>query len=174
MLKPFTKRRINKLIATLLICTLAFNVSAKDADQKQDFLLDADNFKNIPRVVNGETQIKYWGNVTIQQGSLKIKAHEAVIFKGNKGISKIILTGSPVYMEKLIDVEFGKINIEAKAIDFMVQQELLLMTGNVIIKSKIQGQMQGEKITMNLKTKEIKGEKSKNSRVRLIIKPNNS
>ncbi len=48
------------------------------------------------------------------------------------------------------------------------------MTGNVSIKSKIQGEMTGEKITMNLKTKEIVGAKSGDKRVRLVIKQNKS
>ena len=74
-------------------------------------------------------------------------------------------------MEQIIDAEFGKIDVKAKKIDFMVQDDLLLLTGDVVINSKIQGEMSGEKITMNLKTKEIKGMKSENKRVKLIIKP---
>jgi lipopolysaccharide transport protein LptA len=143
---------------------------ALDSDKEADFLLEGDNFKNLPVVKDGLTQIKYWGNISIQQGTLKIKSDEAMIFNSNEGVSKVHLTGNPVTMEQIIDVEFGKIDVVAKDIDFRVTDDLLIMTGDVRIKSKVQGEMRGEKITMNLKTKEIKGEKSQNQRVKLIIK----
>ena len=146
-------------------------VYALDSDKNAEFVLDGDNFINLPEVISGITKIKFWGNVSIQQGTLKIKSEEAVVFSGKDGVSKVVLTGAPVTMEQIIDAEFGKINVKANKIDFMLEKDLLLMSGDVVIKSKIQGEMRGEKITMNLKTKEIKGVKSENKRVKLIIKP---
>jgi len=172
MLKPFTKQSNKYLINTIILVLLVFSKTllALDSDKDADFLLEGDNFKNLPVVENNLTQIKYWGNISIQQGTLKIKSDEAIIFNDKGGVAKVHLTGSPVKMEQIVDVEFGKIDIVAKDIDFRVNEDLLIMTGNVVIKSKIQGEMRGEKITMNLKTKEIKGEKSDNQRVKLIIK----
>lgn len=151
---------------------LSNHLFALDSDKKADFVLEGDNFKNLPEVNKGETQIKYWGHVSIKQGTLKINADEAIIFNTKKGISKIILTGRPATMEQIMDVEYGKINVHAKRIDFMKKKDVLIMKGDVVVKSKIQGEMSGEEITMNLKTKEIQGEKSANKRVKLIIKPN--
>lgn len=174
MLKQYTKqRKINQPLVKLTVIALLLygaNVCALDADKDEDFLLEGDNFKNMPEVINGETKTKWWGNVVVQQGSLKIKSSEAVVYNGKDGVSKVILTGRPVKMEKIIDKEFGKINVTAKKIDYMLLKDMLLMTGDVIIKSKVQGEMSGEKITMNLKTKEIRGEKSSNKRVKLVIK----
>lgn len=164
---PFTK------ICLLAICLLMSNyLFALDSDKKADFILDGDNFKNLPEVKAGVTQIKYWGHVSIEQGTLKINADEAVIFNTKKGISKIVLTGNPATMEQMIDAEYGKINVRANSIDFMKLKDLLVMKGDVVVMSRIQGEMSGEEITMNLKTKEIQGRKSNNKRVRLIIKPN--
>jgi len=124
------------------------------------------------KVVDGLTQIKYSGNVSIEQGSLKINADDAIIFNSKDGISHIVLTGKPVKMEKNIDKEFGKIYVKANKIIFKVSEDKLLMTGHVVIKSKIQGEMSGENISMNLKTKEIKGTNANSdSRVKLVIKP---
>ena len=177
MSKQYTKLIIIKLknkyqLLTMMIAMFLFsgNLMALDSDKLADFLLEGDNFKNLPVVKDKLTQIKYWGNISIQQGTLKIKSDEAIIFNDKDGVAKVYLTGSPVTMEQIVDVEFGKINIVANDIDFRVSDDLLIMTGSVIIKSKIQGEMRGEKITMNLKTKEIKGEKSENQRVKLIIK----
>lgn len=164
---PFFKMSL--LTASLLLSSQLF---ALDSDNKADFVLDGDNLKNFPEVKAGVTQVKFWGNVTIEQGTLKINADEAVVFKTNKGISKIVLTGNPVIMEQVMDAEYGKINVRAKRIDFMKIKDLLIMKGDVVVKSKIQGEMSGEEMTMNLKTKEIQGKKSDNKRVRLIIKPN--
>ena len=147
------------------------NVSALESDKKADFELDADNLENLPQLNNGVARVKFWDNVSIQQGTLKIKADEAVVFSNANGMEKVLLKGSPIEMEQFIDASYGKIHIKAKQIDFMMKDDMLFMSGNVIISSKIQGQMHGEKISMNLKTKEIKGMKSKdsNSRVRLVI-----
>ncbi|MBL4660507.1 MAG: hypothetical protein JKY19_09125 [Alcanivoracaceae bacterium] len=174
MLKQSIKRKnklAHKLILVLLLVFHVHTVMSLESDKMADFVLEGDNFKNLPEVSAGMTKIKYWGNVSIEQGSLKIMSNDAIIYNGDNGIVKVILTGRPVKMEQIIDAEFGKIDVKARKIDFMVQDELLLLTGDVVIKSKIQGEMSGEKITMNLKTKEIKGVKSENKRVKLIIKP---
>lgn len=155
-------------IVMILVSNFCF---ALESDKKADFILEGDNFKNLPAVKSGLTQIKYWGNVFIQQGTLKIHSDEAVIFNGKDGISEVLLTGMPVTMEQIIDVESGKIDVKAKKIQYIIKDEMLFMTGDVFIKSKVQGEMSGEKISMNLKTNEIKGVKSENKRVRLIIKP---
>ena len=169
MSKPFIKQFTNTIV--LLLIFFSTSALALKSDKQADFILEGDNFKNLPAVKNGETQIKYWGNVSIEQGTLKIKSSDAVIFNGKGGISKVVLTGKQVTMQQFIDTQYGKIDVKADRIDFMIKDDLLLMTGNVVIKSKIQGEMSGEKITMNLKTKEISGVKSENTRVRLIIKP---
>ena len=164
-----------KLFIKLAISSLLFMQSiqiadALDSDKKEDFILDADN--NSAILKSGENQQKFWGNVVIQQGSLKISSDSAIVTQGESGIDKIALTGNPVKMEQFIDQEYGKLNVQANQIDYLVSQDLLEMTGNVQIKSKVQGELTGEKISMNTKTKEIKGAKSGNQRVRLIIKQN--
>ncbi len=174
MLKHSTKLKSNRLLISICLgfTIYAGSVLALESDKKADFLLEGDNFKNLPMVDDGLTQIKYWGNISIRQGTLKINSDEAVIYNNNDGVSKVHLTGNPVTMELFIDVEFGKINVVADDIDYQVSEDFLIMTGDVMVKSKIQGEMRGEKITMHLKTKEIKGEKSDNQRVKLIIKSN--
>jgi lipopolysaccharide export system protein LptA len=149
----------------------SLNVFALETDKQADFVLDGDNFKNLPAVKDGLTKIKFWGNVVAEQGTLKIKADSAVVYSGDNGISKVLLTGKQVNMEQFIDVEFGKIDVKADTIDFRVNEDILYMSGSVVIESKVQGVMSGDKISMNLKTKEIKGVKTENKRVRLIIKP---
>ncbi len=158
------------VLIVFLLGTCVLANALNDADQ--DFVLLGDNFKNLPKVINGETKIKYWGNVSIEQGSLKIKAQQAIVYNGKQGISTVVLTGNPVTMQKQIDAEFGKIFVKANKITFKVQEDKLLMTGDVNIKSKIQGEMSGENISMNLKSKEIKGNNANGSqRVKLVIKP---
>jgi lipopolysaccharide export system protein LptA len=166
--------KISRLSLSLFIAllTISFVVNALESDKKADFILESDHFKNLPKVNNGITKMKSWGNVFIEQGTLKIHADEATIYNDKKGISKVVLTGTPVKMEQFIDAEYGKINVTANTIIFLVLEDKLLMSKNVVIKSKVQGEMTGEKISMNLKTKEIEGSKSDNKRVRLVIKPN--
>ena len=164
------KLSIKTISKSTLLLLLPIQVLALESDKKQDFILDADN--NSAILKSGANQQKFWGNVVIQQGTLKIHSDTATVTQGKTGIEKIVLTGSPVKMEQFIDKEYGQINVKANQIIYKVGQDLLEMTGDVLIKSKIQGEMSGEKITMNTKTKEIKGAKSGDQRVRLIIKNN--
>lgn len=161
---------IHCLLFLLLVfvsnCTIAL-----ESDKAVDFVLEGDNFKNLPVLKSGFTQVKFWDNVYIEQGTLKINADQAILFKDKDGISEVVLTGSPVTMEQFIDVEFGKIDVKAKKIQYKINDDMIFMTGDVFINSKVQGEMSGEKISMNLKTNEIKGVKSENKRVRLVIKP---
>ena len=174
MSKQYTNHQANnKFIFNLLIVLMIFSsqIQALKSDKDADFVLMGDNFINLPEVKDGLSQIKYWGNISIEQGTLKVSSDEAIVHNNKDGITKIELTGNPVEMEQFIDTEFGKLEVVANKIDFMVKDDMLIMTGNVSIKSKIQGEMSGEKITMNLKTKEIKGVKAQNQRVKLILKP---
>ena len=174
-LNQLTKQKSQNNMLKSLLITLLFTTSFVAnalTDEEQDFVLLGDNFKNLPKVVSGQTKIKYWGNVSIEQGSLKIKADDAIIFNDKDGITRVVLTGKPVTMEKIIDQEFGKIKVKANKITFNVRDDKLLMTGKVVINSKLQGEMSGENISMNLKTKEIKGNNvNGDERVKLIIKP---
>ncbi len=173
MLKQAIKQKIksSNYLVIITLMTFSTGILALDSDKEAEFSLEGDNFKNSPAIEGGLTQIKYWGNVSINQGTLKINSDDAIVFNDSEGVSKVLLTGKPVTMEQIVDVEFGKIDIVANEIDYRVAEDMLYMSGSVLIKSKIQGEMSGEKITMNLKTKEIKGEKSDNQRVKLIIKP---
>ena len=162
------KLSIKILISGIILQLFAIQALALESDKKADFVLDADN--NSAILKSGENQQRFWGNVVIQQGTLKINADSALVTQGKNGIDSILLKGKPVKMEQVIDAEYGKINVRANQIDYKVTNDLLEMTGDVLIKSKIQGEMSGEKITMNTKTKEIKGAKSNNQRVRLVIK----
>lgn len=177
MSKPYINLKPTKIVSSIAMKFLAlslltsFQVLALDSDKTADFILQGDNFVNLPEVKGGVSKIKYWDNITIEQGTLKIKADEAIIYNDKDGISKVELTGTPVDMEQFIDSEFGKLEVQAQKVDFLINKDLLIMTKDVHIKSKIQGEMTGEKITMNLKSKEIKGEKAENKRVKLILKP---
>ena len=65
----------NKSFFLTIICVMfSLNVFALETDKQADFVLDGDNFKNLPAVKDGLTKIKFWGNVVAEQGTLKIKA----------------------------------------------------------------------------------------------------
>ncbi len=101
MLKLSTKI-LSKLLILLLICQ---NSMALNSDKEQDFILDADN--NSAILKSGQNQQKFWGNVVIQQGTMKINADSAIVKNNKNGIQNIVLTGKPVKMEQIIDAEYG-------------------------------------------------------------------
>lgn len=164
------KSSTKALIKFALLIQLIDVCYALESDKKEDFILDADN--NSAILKSGENQQKFWGNVVIQQGTMKISSDEAVVTQSKAGVNEITLTGKPVKMKQFIDEEYGNVDIKADKIVYLVSTDIIKMSGNVQVKSKIQGEMTGENITFNTKTKEIKGASSGDQRVRLIIRPN--
>ena len=71
----------------------------------------------------------YQGNVSIQQGTLKISAEKIEIFAPNNTIERIEASGSPVSFQQEMD-DGKKAKGQANSIRYLVQKKELRLVGN--------------------------------------------
>jgi lipopolysaccharide export system protein LptA len=149
---------------TVLFVTLpAF---AAPDDRSQPLYLDAgqcvfDVRKNESRCQKG---------MNIRQGSLQIAADKGTVFRQKKRIIRIELEGAPAVFRQQLSVEDGELVAKALYMDYQKAREVLVLKGNVIVKSPNLGTFTGDEMIINLKTQEITGGQGKaDQRVHLVL-----
>jgi lipopolysaccharide export system protein LptA len=116
----------------------------------------------------------YEGNVTIVQGSLKIRANKIEIKAPNNEISKIIANGSPVSFEQKMDD--GKLaKGKANRVIYLIKEKKIVLDGNAVI-SQNNDKFSSNHIDYSTRTGELRAGNKKTpgkSRVKAIFYPTN-
>ncbi len=163
------------LIATLLVLSFVLSTSSLFAlkkDVEKPVYIDADSI-----VFNKSKGFAvYEGNVSIVQGSLKIKAHRIEIKAPKNEIERIIANGSPVsFQQKMDDGKLAKGS--ANKFLFLVKDKRILMDGNASI-AQNDDKFSSNHIEFSTLTGELKAGKNKKvpgskGRVKVIFYPSN-
>ena len=96
------------------------------------------------------------GNVHIVQGTLDVRAAKADVRRGGGDIRRVILTGAPVRLKQDLDGG-GSIDATANNVDYDLQTETVVFTGNVEINQPGRGTMGGGRIVYNMATGRVQG-----------------
>lgn len=116
----------------------------------------------------------YEGNVSIVQGSLKIRAHKIEIKAPNNEISKIIANGSPVSFEQKMDD--GKLaKGKANRVIYLIKEKKIVLDGNAVI-SQNNDKFTSNHIDYSTRTGELRAGNKKapgENRVKAIFYPTN-
>ena len=110
------------------------------------------------------------GNVRIVQGTLDVRAAKADVRRGGGDIQRVILTGSPVRLKQQLD-DGGTIDASAANVDYDLQTETVVFTGNAEINQPGRGTMAGGRIVYNMATGQVESGGGDNGRVRMRINP---
>ncbi|MEN1957343.1 lipopolysaccharide transport periplasmic protein LptA [Luteimonas changyuni] len=110
------------------------------------------------------------GNVRIVQGTLDVRAAKADVRRGGGDIQKVILTGSPVRLQQELD-DGGAIDATASNVDYNLQTETVVFTGNVEINQPGRGTMAGGRIVYNMATGRVQGGGQDGQQIRTRILP---
>ena len=178
------KRRLKQIekinIFVLLFLTLVFNSAyCLSTDSEQNIEIEADTAE-MDDVKNITT---YRGNVIVTQGSIRMSGHTmTVYFDDNRDMRLVIMDGTPATYRQLPDDSNVYDEAEALRMEYyalknyvilidqaLVTQEELKFSGDrieydtVLNKVKAEGQS-------STSTKKEKHEKTKNGRVKIIIK----
>lgn len=112
------------------------------------------------------------GGVIITQGTLEIRADQAVITSANGDPVRVVLTGSPVTLKQELD-DGKQMDAVAKKVDYDLKTEIVVFTGGVKI-NQPSGSIAGERVVYNMKTGQVQGGgQGANDRVRIRIIPKN-
>ncbi|CAA6813884.1 MAG: Lipopolysaccharide export system protein LptA [uncultured Thiotrichaceae bacterium] len=169
--------QIIKLVgkAGLILCCLLGTSStfALSSDIKQPVKIDADSVS----FNKAKGYAVYEGNVSIQQGTLKIKATKIEIFAPDNNIDRIVAKGSPVSFQQTMDD--GKLAIgKANNVQYKVKAKQLTLSGDASL-SQDKDAFSSPNIVYSIATGELKaggaptGSNKKPGRVKAIFYPTN-
>ena len=163
-MNPSPKQRLtSSLLWSCLLLTSTSALALPD-DRNQPIKGAADNL-----VIDQKNGLAtYTGNVTIQQGSLRIDADKIVVHTRADGTAdQIIANGAPAKFEQQPSPEQGFIKAQASKITYTPDQERLLLVENASI---AQGgdTMSGPQIDYNLANEIMK---AAGGRVEFVITP---
>lgn len=159
----------NRLIfSVLLTAGLAANSWALRSDRQQPIDIKADRVE-----IDERTQVShYYGNVRMEQGSLKIRAEEVVVYLQDGSLYKIVIFGKPARFEQQPDDKKTVVESRAEHMEYFASKQLLVLRRNAEV-TQGPNLFRGELIeydTLKSTVRATKGEGS-DTRVHAIIKP---
>ena len=152
-------------LAAVAACAPAW---AKSSDRSQP--MDLTSNSNDCSVADEGGPCVFTGNVRIVQGTLDVRAAKADVRRGGGDIQKVILTGTPVRLKQDLD-SGGSIDATANTVDYNLQTETVVFTGNVEIDQPGRGTMSGGRIVYNMATGRVQGGGDEGGQVRTRILP---
>ena len=159
---------IKLLYLTVFIVGLMFlNESwAKSSDRDLQAEIKAGRFTEDP---DTDTQV-FSGGFTLKQGTLSVAGRVATIHRGDEGgFTRIILEGEPAQWNEELD-DGSALVARANLIDYDVDQELVILSGNVHIE-KDGDKLSGELIRYDLKSQKLDAGSEGEGQVIMIMQP---
>lgn len=156
-----------KNIALVLTCLFPMLTMALPTDRDQPIHIEADKLE----IDDNRHMSVYEGNVSMQQGSLDIKADRIVLhFDANKNLQWLEISGTPAIFNQL-NARQQPISGSAQHMKYHEQQSLLEMNGNARFKSD-KDTLESDTISINTQTEAMQaGDPQGKSRVRMLIQP---
>ncbi len=157
-------KNANLALAALLLCG---TVSAKESDFAEKVYVDA--VKQVAELQ--DNRITFEQDVTITQGSIKIKADKVVVIRsGEKGAEVMTAYGKPATFFQILDN--GKpVNAHGNSIRYELKNRLVTITGDGQLKQE-DSQVNGDLIRYDIvKQKMIAESKTPNQRVKTVFLP---
>ncbi len=139
---------------------------AKSSDRDLQAEIKAGRFTEDP---DTDTQV-FSGGFTLRQGTLSVSGSVATIHRGDEGgFTRIILEGEPAQWTEELD-DGSALVARANLIDYDVDQELVILSGNVHIE-KDSDQLSGELIRYDLKSQKLDAGSEGEGQVIMIMQP---
>ena len=160
-----------KVLAVSLLGMTALSqttVHALPSDARQPIRLLADKATYVEKT--GVTT--YSGNVTIEQGTLKIAADNITLNldTNNRTIKTAVATGRPATMQQVVTQEKGLAKGQANKIDYNAVTGIITLTGNAKL-TQAGSSFAGNVIRYSLKLGDVEASGGSGKRVELIFPP---
>lgn len=156
--------------ATWLLVAVAIATSpvalARKSDRRQPMDITAGKQQGS---LDDATPTVLSGGVTIDQGSLHAESGRAEISTRGGDISRVLFIGSPARLQQLLD-DGSPMNAVANRIDYNVNNETVVFTGNVVIKQP-RGSLSGERVVYNMTSGQVTSGGEGAGRVKMRILP---
>jgi len=158
-------------LTTLLALSAALAAApawAKSSDRNQP--MDLTSNTQDCSLVDDAGPCVFTGDVRIVQGTLDVRAAKADVRRGGGDIRRVILTGSPVRLKQELE-DGGLIDATAANVDYDLQTETVVFTGDVELNQPGRGTMSGGRIVYNMTTGRVQGGGQDGGQIRTRILP---
>ncbi|WP_448102381.1 lipopolysaccharide transport periplasmic protein LptA [Luteibacter jiangsuensis] len=155
----------------LLASTSAF---AKKADRDQPADVVSKSFDGTQAPQNGQPGKVIWTtNVVLTQGTLKITGSKATGYlDADNTLTRVVVEGSPATIHQLDD-QNQPMDGRASNIDYKIDKDFAVLTGNAFVNQPAKGSAQGDKLTYNTSDSTMTGESSGGAPVHMTFQPKN-
>lgn len=158
---------MKRILLPLFVMSVSPLAYALPSDANQPIRLLADKATYSERT--GVTT--YSGNVTIEQGTLKIASDNITLNLGdNRSIKTAIATGRPATMQQVVTQEKGLAKGQANKIDYNAVTGIVTLTGNAKL-TQAGASFAGNVIRYSLKLGDVEATAGAGKRVELIFPP---
>ena len=169
-------RRISRVSANALLALLgvalaaASPVMAKQSDRNEPADIHSKTFDGSQQT-NGK--VIWTGNVIITQGTLKITGNKATGYlDSDNNLIRVVVDGSPATIHQLDD-DNQPMDGKATNIDYKIDQDFAVLTGNAEVHQPVKGSAEGDKLTYNTKDSTMTGESNGSVPVHMTFQPKN-
>lgn len=138
------------LVPALLL--LAGPALAKSTDRNQPMDISA---AQVDAVLTDDGDALMKGDVVISQGTLNVRADDALVTRKGGDIEQVVLTGTPAVLSQVND-NGEKMTARAAKIVYTLSTDLIVMTGGVVV-NQPRGNLKGEMIKYDLTTGRLDG-----------------
>lgn len=168
------KSRCLYILSTICLLLIVDTAVALPDDSQQRLTLEAQSaeFDEAKGVTT------YTGDVVMAQGSMKIEAEKLIIFGELNSANRVLATGIPARFEQKPDPETQTVKAIANRLDYKVQTETLVLTGDASLEQEGNSLKSG-RIEYDVKRSLVKAGSdtdtpSPSDRVRMVIPPKSS
>lgn len=169
-MNPMSPARLAKLALPILLAALLAPGTAwsKESDRNQPMSIDADHSEGNMAADNGT--LRFNGNVVIVQGTLEIHADRADVIQKGGRTERVLLTGKQATLKQQMD-DGSWMNARADQLDYNVDSEVIVLTGNYNIESD-RGSNAGQRMVYNTRSGQMQSG-GDGTRVRTVLQPKN-
>jgi len=166
-------RRLAELRVSLLFAAFAMAFAsaawARTTDRSQPLNVESDK-SDCSVADDGACTLT--GDVRLVQGTMNVRAGQAVVHRAAGDIKRVVLTGSPVQMSQELD-DGSKINATAANVDYDMSTDTVVFTGDAHIDQPGRGNIAGGRIAYNMKSGQVQGSGDGKQRVKMQFQPKN-
>ncbi|HSD15994.1 MAG TPA: lipopolysaccharide transport periplasmic protein LptA [Thermomonas sp.] len=160
----FTATLLSTAILALALALAGGGADARTTDRNQPMDIEAAH-----QVCGlGANDSCTYTDVTMIQGTLRIKAAKAVIYQVNGDMSRVQMSGGVTLHQQLDDGT--NFDSRSSSVDYDLRNDVVVFTGNVAITQQ-RGTLNGERVVYNMKTDQIESGGNGNGRVKMTILP---
>lgn len=162
-----TSRIATRTAILIALCLLSPFAVAKSSDREQPMDVSADR---TDTVLQQDGTARLSGDVRIRQGTLDVRADDALVKMANGEIAHVTLTGAPATLRQEKD-DGGITTARAQRIEYDLAADRIDLHGSVTV-DEPGGSLSGEHLSYDLGTGRIEGGGEGSGRVNLRILPN--